>query len=286
MRYPSVAGAFYDSRPSSLRTQIERSFKHRLGHGSVPKLAKGGKREIKGAVVPHAGYVYSGPVASHVYGALAEDGFPRTFVILGPNHHGSGSGVAITKHDFEMPMGIVKVNQELASQIMQDLVDDDIFAHRQEHSIEVQLPFLQYFTTDFDFVPISMWMQEHDDAIRVGKIVGNAIQGKDVVVLASSDFTHCGLSYGCPVPAGMSAGKFAEENDRHAIEKILALDTKQLDQARRKRRMTVCGYGPITAMIQASIINGAKRAELLKYATSYDIQPAESAVGYGAIILK
>lgn len=269
VRVPAVAGQFYEGGKERLIEEVEECFLHKLGPGKLPELRKG-DRKIKGAVVPHAGYVYSGPVAAHVYRALADDGFPETFVILGPNHTGHGSGVALTTHTFVTPLGDVPVDTELAKRIAQDVIDDDIAAHRYEHSIEVQLPFLQYIKKDIRFVPICMAIQDYRMAARVGEIIGKAIAGKDVVVLASTDLSH------------YEARKIAERKDMAVIDAILKLDPKLVYNSVNKYDVSMCGYGPVIAMLTA--VKGDK-ATLLKYATSGDVSPMPDVVGYAAIVV-
>ncbi len=270
MRRPSVAGQFYEGDAKSLRNQIETCFVGPLGPGRIPQLAKG-KRVIMGGVSPHAGYMYSGMVAAHLYSRLADDGFPSTFVILGPNHTGRGSGIAITTEDFQTPLGTVKVDRDLAKALRKDLIDEDSEAHRYEHSIEVQLPFLQYLSTEFKFVPVCMGFQNYESAAEVGKIIRDAIKGKDVVVIASTDMSHY-------VPKDVAAKK-----DGQALDAIKAMDAKRLFRTVEDNDISMCGYGPVMATITAC--QGGK-ATLLKYATSGDVSPMREVVGYAAVVIE
>ena len=282
MRKPAVAGRFYAGSVENLKKQIEQSFNHRLGPGKIPGVM-GDTRKIKGLVVPHAGYVYSGPVAAHSYAALAADGFPKTFIIIGPNHTGMGKGVALSMETFKTPLGEVPVDTDLAEQITKGVLKNDPGAHRYEHSLEVQLPFLQYLNSDIRIVPITMHDQSFKSAKELGEIMGIACQNKDVVILASTDFTHCGYMYSEFIPPGKTAGEFAKAKDEMAIEHILSLDPQGLVNTVKKNRITMCGYGCVASMLYATKAMGATRAELLKYASSYDIEPGDNAVGYGAI---
>lgn len=270
MRYPAVAGQFYEGNEEALRKQIEDCFLHTLGPGEIPKIQTG-EREIKGAVVPHAGYMFSGPVAAHVAAALAKDGFPETFIIIGPKHTGFGSSVAITREEFSTPLGNVKIDMELAQKLHTGVIDDDITAHRGEHSIEVQLPFLQYLKPDLSFVPICIGHQTYKMAREVGEIISKAIEGQDVVVLASTDFSHY-------VPREM-----AEKKDMKAIEAIINLDAKSLYKTVEKYNISMCGYGPVMAMLEG--VKGSK-ASLLKYSTSGDVMEMRDVVGYGAVVVR
>jgi len=271
MRYPAVAGQFYEGTETTLRKQIEECFLHELGPGQLPEVNPKGERRIRGIVSPHAGFVFSGPVAAHGFAELAKDGMPEVFIILGPNHHGVGSGIAITTHDFEMPMGIMETDRELASALRKGQIDDTIQAHRHEHSIEVQLPFIQYLANDRKFVPISMLMQDYKSAAEVGQIIRQAIGNRDVVIIASTDFSH----YVSP--------EKAKEQDNLAIQQILDLNPKGLYETVRKNRITMCGFGPVMAMLEA--VQGTE-AELLKYATSGDVRPMAEVVGYASIIVR
>ena len=283
MRYPAVAGGFYERSRDALVRQIKECYTHPLGPGRVPEVRKG-ERRLVGLVVPHAGYMYSGPVAAHSFAALAADGWPRSFVILGPNHHGQGAPLALTKHDWQTPLGSATVDVDLYAALSKPPLEEDILAHRDEHSIEVQLPFLQSLHEAVSFVPICMAFQEYEVAAEVGELVADAVKGRDVVLIASSDFTHVGSQYLQLPPRGMSAPEFAKEQDSKAIEMILALDAKRFAAKVAQAEISMCGYGPVAAMLTAAKRLGADRVKLLKYATSSDVsRDSHMAVGYGAI---
>ncbi len=163
-------------------------------------------------------------------------------------------------------------------------LEDDILAHRDEHSIEVQLPFLQELSGAVRFVPICMAFQEYDLAAEVGDLVAQTIRGKDVLLIASSDFTHVGSQYFQIAPAGVTAPAFAKGQDAKAIEQIVALDPKHFAAKVAQDDISMCGYGAVTAMLTAAKVLGAREAKLLKYATSSDVsRDTKMAVGYGAI---
>jgi AmmeMemoRadiSam system protein B len=270
MRYPAVAGQFYEGTKEGLTRQIEECFLHPLGPGEIPTLQKG-PREIKGAVVPHAGFMFSGPVAAHVAAALARDGFPESFIIIGPKHRAFGSPIAITREPFSTPLGTVEIDLELAGALHTGIIDDDLVAHREEHSIEVQLPFLQYLKPDIKFVPMCMGLQTLKVAKEIGEVVSKAISGRDVVILASTDFSHY-------VPR-----ETAEKKDSNALEAIKNLDAKALYKTVEKYNISMCGYGPVMAMLRS--VQGTK-AELLKYSTSGDVMEMRDVVGYGALVVR
>ncbi|MBI5252967.1 MAG: MEMO1 family protein [Euryarchaeota archaeon] len=273
MRRPSVAGQFYAPDAAGLRKQIEGCFLHRLGLGRLPK-AEDKERDILGAVVPHAGYVYSGPEAAHVYYSIAGQKKPKTVVILGPNHSGYGSAVAVSKESWKTPLGEAAIDSEAADFLRKncDIIDADEVAHRYEHSIEVQLPFLQYIYRDFKFVPICIGIQDLNTSEEIAQCLGKI---KDALILASSDFTHY-------EPKEQAAAK-----DNKAIEHILNLDEKKFLQTVYDLDISICGYGPIATCIAAVKKLGATKAELLKYATSGDITGDDSSVvAYAAIVFK
>ncbi|MCX8176228.1 MAG: AmmeMemoRadiSam system protein B, partial [Candidatus Bathyarchaeota archaeon] len=212
------------------------------------------------------------------YYALAEDGKPKTVVILGPNHHGLGSGVSIMVEGvWRTPFADVTINSQIAKDIQAEskYIDIDEQAHLYEHSIELQLPFLQYtLGEDFDFIPISMMLQDFEVSIDVGKAVGKVLKSKMVnaVIIASSDLTH------------YEAQKTAEKKDLMVVESIKKLDEKELYNNIEKYNISMCGVGPTVAMLTASKILGAKNAKLLKYATSGDVTgDRRSVVGYCAM---
>lgn len=287
IRKPAVAGQFYDANRENLIKTIENCFLDIRGPGEIPKIKEGNKK-IKGIVVPHAGFIFSGAIAAYSYKTIAENGFADTFIILGPNHTGVGSGVSLMKEGiWETPLGSVPINSSIAEKLIGGIIDVDEDAHRYEHSIEVQLPFLQYISNNkkFDFVPICMTMQDYDTSKEIGETIADAIKNSTtrVIVIASSDFSHAGFNYMSIPPENMRVDEYAEEQDKYAIEKILELNPKGLINVVHERNITMCGYGPVAAMLTASKKLGANKAELLKYGTSYEVHPGTSCVGYGAI---
>ena len=289
IRHSAVAGQFYDANELDLRQTIENCFTDYRGPGEVPKV-KEKKNKIKGIIVPHAGFIFSGAIAAHSYKFLAEHGFADTFIILGPNHTGMGSGVSImTEGEWMTPFGTTPINEIIAKQIRRDIIDIDENAHKYEHSIEVQLPFLQFLVgnKNFNFVPVCMGIQDFDTSKEVGMIIANVVKDAEekVVIIASSDFSHAGFNYSSMPPEGIRVDKYAEKQDKLAIEKILKLDPKGLIETVEKNNITMCGYGPVSALITAAKELGATKAELLKYGTSYEVQPGSSCVGYGSIAI-
>lgn len=276
VRSPAVAGSWYAGTPNRLRNQIEELFTHRLGPGSLPQTVKEGPRNIVGLVVPHAGYMASGPVAAHAYHHLAKDGKPDVIVIFGPNHTGRGSALSIMNEGaWRTPLGDVEIDTETANQILQAsrIVDVDDRAHAYEHSIELQLPFLQYlYGSEFKFVPVCFMMQDLESSREVGKAVAAALKGKNGLVIASSDMTH------------YEPQERAEKKDKMAIDAALNMDETQYYNTVEAYGISTCGYGPTIAAITAAKELGAKKAQLLCYKTSGDVLGDRSAVvGYAAI---
>jgi len=276
IRYPAVAGSWYEGTPNSLRKQIEELFIHRLGPGNLPQVIREGPRNLVGFVVPHAGYLASGPVAAHAYYHLAKDGKPDVIVIFGPNHRGYGSALSVMNEGvWRTPLGDVEIDTETANKILQAsrIIDVDENAHAFEHSIELQLPFLQYlYGSAFKFVPVCFMMQDLESSREVGKAVSSALKGKNALVIGSSDLTH------------YEPQERAEKKDKMAIDAILKMDEERYYNTVEVYGISTCGYGPTIAAITASKECGAKKAQLLSYQTSGDILGDRSAVvGYAAI---
>jgi MEMO1 family protein len=276
VRYPAVAGSWYAGTPNNLRHQIEELFTHRLGPGSIPQVVKDGPRDIVGLVVPHAGYMASGPIAAHAYHHLAKDGKPDIVVIFGPNHTGHGSALSIMNEGaWRTPLGDVEVDTETANNILRasSIIDVDDRAHVYEHSIELQLPFLQYlYGSRFRFVPVCFMMQDLESSREVGKATAKALEGKNGLVIASTDLTH------------YEPQDRAEKKDRMAIDAALEMDETRYYQTVEAYGISTCGYGPTVAAITAAKQLGAKNAELLCYGTSGDVLGDRSAVvGYASI---
>ncbi len=276
IRRPCQAGAFYEGTAKSLKTQIENCFLHKFGPGKIPEIAKEGRRRIVGLVCPHAGYMFSGAVAAHAYYKLALDSKPDVVFLFGPNHGGYGSGLAVMNDGFwRTPLGDVEIDSESAKQVVREsrIVDVDDSAHRFEHSIEVQLPFLQYlYGSEFKIVPICFLMQDLSSAREVGEAVAKVLAGKNGVIVASSDMTH------------YEPQESAERKDKMVLEAVEAMDEAKLYSVIEAHRVSACGYGPIAALMTAAKILGAKEAKLLCYKTSGDvIGDYSSVVGYAAV---
>jgi AmmeMemoRadiSam system protein B len=272
IRRPAVAGAFYASSPEKLRKQIIHSFKHRLGAGRLP--SKMSERDILAVVCPHAGYLYSGPAASHSYLALGEQTPPETVIVIGPNHTGWGTPLSVmSEGKWLTPLGEVNIDHELAEKITEysprARIDESAFI--REHSVEIQLPFLQFIYPAFKFVPICMGYQDLDISVELGEALFKASEGKEVVVVASSDLNH------------QESRQISIRKDKYVLDAIEALDERQLQESVKGRHITTCGYGPMSAAMVYSKLYGAKRGEVLTYYTSGDILGDNTAVvGYAS----
>ena len=265
IRSPVVAGQFYPASPSSLEAQVR---------GFVDEKAP--KEEVIGLVSPHAGYVYSGSVAGAVISRIQ---FKDTFIILGPSHTGSGKPFSImTEGSWETPLGEVEIDSRLGKQILTRSrhLEEDHVAHSYEHSIEVQLPFLQYFKRDIRIVPILFSHAVASVYKEIGKEIAEAIKelGAETVIIASSDMTH------------YESQEAARRKDTQAIDAILELDEDKLMRRVGELNITMCGYVPTVALISAAKELGANRAELIRYQTSGNVSGDYSAVvGYAGIII-
>jgi hypothetical protein len=274
IRKPAVSGMFYADSARELEEQIDWCYKHELGPGAIPRVNSKGPREIVAIVAPHAGYYYSGPVAAHAYKELADDGIFDTAVIVGPNHTGYGYPVSLwLGADWNTPLGEVEINKELGQRLLGKVIKADETAHIHEHSVEVQLPWLQYLHKKVKIVPITMLAQDLEVARMVGKSIAQA--GDNLVIIASSDFTH------------YEPHSVAMEKDSSLIEAIVALDEEKLYKRCMSLNCTMCGYGPVASAIVAAKEMKAKKASLLKYATSGDTSgDLSQVVGYGSIVIK
>jgi len=263
VRHPAVAGQYYPRNPENLRAEIE-SFTD-LKAQPIAAL---------GCVAPHAGYMYSGHVAGAVYARLQ---LPETFIIMCPNHTGMGTPLSIMSDgEWETPLGHAIIDSELAAELKARFpgLSEDAGAHRHEHAIEVQLPFLQARLPQFTFVPIAIGTSRFEALHGLGEAIGNTIAsaGRRVLIIASSDMNH------------YEPDRLTREKDARAIEPILALAPRALYEVVTTENISMCGYGPAVAMLTAARILGAKSAELIKYATSGDVSgDRDHVVGYAGI---
>ncbi len=265
IRPPAVAGRFYPSDPKELTRQIEEFT------SSATE-----KRRAIACVVPHAGYVYSGGVAGAVYSALE---IPAHCILLGPRHFPQGQAMAIlTEGSFQTPLGDARIDSAMAAELARacPLLREDTVAHAREHSLEVQLPFLQRVAPDFQFVPVVLATDRYGAMEELGRAVAQVAKApsEPVLVIASSDMNH------------YESDAVTRAKDEKAIARILALDPRGLYDTVRGEGITMCGYAATVAMLVAARELGAKEATLVRYATSGDVNgDLDEVVGYAGIIV-
>lgn len=265
-RSPAVAGQFYYGTASKLAHQVEQY---------IDRNAK--KEKAIGIVSPHAGLVYSGPIAGAVYSIIDS---PETFVLIGPNHAGRGAQISLIESgEWEIPTGVFQIDEEISRRIAMNvtIVTEDTEAHMSEHSLEVQLPFIAYFSKESKIVPIVMLSASIEECRILGEGIAKAVRdvGYSVVIVASSDMSHY-------VPDDI-----ARQKDRKAIDKILALDPEGMYEIVKKERISMCGYLPTTTMLFAVKALGARSAGLVRYSTSAEVSGDYGhVVGYAGIVLR
>jgi len=266
VRRPAVAGMFYPAESEELALTID-------GLWPSQKITP---QEALAIVSPHAGYVYSGRIAAQTVARVV---VPDTAVVLGPNHQGLGAPAAImTEGSWLMPGGQVELDTELGRAILAKsrILEDDWQAHSQEHSLEVQLPFLRRANPNLKLVPICMARFDLDVCQDVGRALAEAIKeaGRPVLIVASTDMTH------------YESQASAEQKDRQAIEMMLDLDPTGLYQVVASQGITMCGVVPTATALFAAKALGASRAELVRYTTSGEVSgDYGQVVGYVGLII-
>ena len=270
-----LAGTWYAGTAATLREDVEDCFRHRLGPGELPPKPSAPRepRKVVGIVSPHAGIRFSGPAAAHGYLEVAKEGAPLVVVVVGPNHgRWSIKNATMAGGAWATPLGQARIHSEVAKALLAEcpFLVDDPGAHREENSVEIQLPFLQYtFGDRLAWVPIMMADQSVETSESLGKALAKVLSDRDAVIVASTDLSHEG------------SAAVVKRNDPLVIERILALDAPGLNRARERNRVTMCGYGPVMAMITAARLLGATSARQLAYYTSGDMVPGGGyIVGY------
>ncbi len=285
VRIPVVAGMFYEKDFGKLNSQIEGCFHSKSGPGDLPTRRK--ETRLYGIVSPHAGYQYSGPCQAWAYKEVAESSNPSVFVIIGPDHNCIGNKFSISLNDWRTPFGFLRTDRIFASSLIEkcSLVRVNEEAHAHEHSVEVQLPFLQFAMKDrmhnLKVVCITISDYSYEDCLAMSKALVKV--SKDICVIASSDFTHYGPMYNyLPFVHNKKIGIY--NLDGTAIEAIKMLDAESMAKTVKKNRMTICGAGAIATAIETVKLLGAKEGNLLQYYTSGDITgDYTNAVGYASI---
>jgi len=264
-RQPAVAGQFYSGSEEKLRADLSQL----IPDNSSPI-------SVKGIISPHAGYIYSGAIAGQLFGRV---NIPGTVLIIGPNHRGAGEAAALYPDgEWLSPLGGTVINSRLNALLLQHgpYLRSDIIAHQNEHSLEVQLPFLQYLRPDVSISAICIGHGDYAPLRDIGHGIAAAIRefGEDVLIVASSDMTH------------YESADSARRKDEMALERALALDGKGMLEVCRSQKITMCGVVPATVMIVAAIQLGASKAELVAYGTSGDVTgDNRQVVGYAAMMV-
>jgi MEMO1 family protein len=266
LRLPAVAGRFYPSHPAELTALIHKYTGTDAGKPPIPARA---------CLVPHAGYAYSGHVAGAVFARIA---LPRKIIILGVRHYPRGEPAAILSTGaWRTPLGDARIDEALAVALKEScpLLREDSVAHSAEHSLELQLPFLQVLAPDFTFLPVALGTVRFESLVSVGEAIGRVLENarERVLLLTTSDLNH------------YEDDATTRIKDRKAIEQLLALDPRGLYDTCRKEEISMCGLGPAAAMLTALNAMGVKKSELVKYATSADVTGDRKAVvGYAGMI--
>lgn len=268
IRLPAVAGRFYPDDPGRLRLDVD-AF---LAAGSGEKTIR-----ARACLVPHAGYVYSGSVAGEVYRRLQ---IPKRVILIGPRHYPRGAALAILSDGaWQTPLGMAPLDHLLAEKISRAFpqLQEDAVAHSSEHSIEVQLPFLQRAVPSFSFVPIVLGGARWDVLEALGRALALVIaeEREPMLLIASSDMNH------------YESDAITRVKDRKAIDRILALDPRGLFETVRDENISMCGYAAAVAVLAAARELGATSAELIRYATSGEVNgDMQEVVGYAGIVVE
>ncbi len=265
-RAPAVAGRFYPGRPA----ELEATIRQYLASEAEPQPALA-------VVCPHAGYVFSGPVAGKVLGRVV---VPRRVVVMGPNHQGLGERAALmSRGSWRTPLGEAQLDAKLGGELLSRsaLVREDDLAHRYEHSLEVQVPFLQVRRPDLLLTPLCLSMLSYEQCEQLGHDLAGAIKalGEPVLILASTDMTH------------YESAQSAQAKDQLALEQVLALDPQGLYNTVASRRISMCGFLPTTVALAAALDLGATSAELVAYTNSGQVTgDYDQVVAYAGLIIK
>jgi len=268
LRHPAVAGRFYPGDPEDLRAEASSYLSQSKNETPVRAL---------GCIAPHAGYMYSGHVAGAVFAHIE---IPRRCVVLCPNHTGKGHPLAMMSEGaWKTPLGEVPIDEALARELKERFpaMQEDSAAHRAEHAVEVELPFLQLRQPELKFLPIALGTRQFEPLEQLGKALAGVIaeQGEPVLLIASSDMNH------------YESDAVTRAKDHRAIERILTLDPRGLFDVVTQQDISMCGFGPAVAMLTAARQLGARSAELVKYATSGDVSgDRDMVVGYAGIVLR
>ena len=274
LRLPAVAGRFYPANPNELASVVRRMTALRAANATAP-ATDADKISVSACLVPHAGYMYSGAVAGEVFGNIA---LPRKILILGVRHFPRGESTAILSNGaWRTPLGDAPIDTDLAMALRDACprLREDSVAHSQEHSLEVQIPFLQVLAPGFSFVPVALGTVRFEDLVSVGEAVSRVLMAakEPVLLLATSDLNH------------YEDDATTRVKDAKAVEKLLALDARGLFDVCRQQKISMCGLGPAVATITALRAMGVAQGALVRYATSADVSgDTSSVVGYAGVV--
>ncbi|HYB78071.1 MAG TPA: AmmeMemoRadiSam system protein B [Thermoplasmata archaeon] len=272
-RRPAVAGQFYEGDGAALARQVEACFTGSRGPGALPTRQRSTERRVRAAVVPHAGYVFSGEIAAHAYALIAADRPPESVLILGVDHYGMSQGAALSDRPWLTPLGPTPVDSELVNALSKPPIGVDEQAHLREHSIEVQLPFLEYVLPHPKFVPLEVGFGPFEFLEEVVEVVRSAIRGRDVLLIASTDFSHY-------VPPST-----ADRLDHMAIDQILARDPRGLYNTVTRNDISMCGIAPTTVLL-AALQGTDARPRLLRWGHSGEVEKMREVVGYASLVFE
>jgi MEMO1 family protein len=272
-REPVVAGAFYPLDAAAVHAELQRCFLDARGPGQLPERHRRPDRRIRAIIVPHAGYLYSGAIAAHAFAAIAEERPPARVLALGVNHQGTGARASLSSLPWETPLGIVPSDPELVRSLDRPPVERDEKVHAVEYSIEVELPFLQYVLPAPRCAELSVAFGSFPFLADVGAVVRRAVEGRDTLLVASTDFSH-------HIPA-----ERARRLDRMAIDAILERSAEGLYDVVVREDISMCGIAPTTVLL-AALEGEALTARLLKWGHSGEVEPMSRVVGYAAIVLE
>ncbi|MFP4466955.1 MAG: AmmeMemoRadiSam system protein B [Candidatus Goldiibacteriota bacterium] len=264
LREPVVAGMFYEKDAHSLKIQVNKYIDHDMR-----------KTQVKGIMVPHAGYIYSGETAGSVYSRII---IPETMIILGPNHTGFGAPVSVMNEGaWRTPLGDVRINEPMADDIIKKCAyaEADTEAHLNEHSIEVQLPFIQELSKSAAIVPVVLGTSDINVLKDLARVLGDAVKGRNAVIAASTDLTH------------YESAAAASKKDKKILDAINNMDEEKLAKEVKENDISMCGWMPVYVMLAACKNAGASEAQIIKYSNSGEINgKTDSVVGYaGAVVL-
>lgn len=272
-RPPAVAGQFYQADGEALAHQIESCFLDRRGPGELPVRHRSPERHVQAIVVPHAGLLYSGAIAALAFSRVAAERPPAHVLVLGVDHQAASSGAALSDTDWMTPLGVVPADRELIDALHRPPVTLDNGAHSGEHSIEVELPFLQYVLPKPRVAALMVRFGPLAYLRRVARVVRDAVEDRDVLLVASTDFSH----YVRP--------EEARELDHRAIQPILARNADDLYETVRSNDISMCGIAPTTVLL-AALEDTPLTARLLRWGHSGEAERMSSVVGYAALTLE